>query len=148
MAEWDLRSSLDPPIGRPHSFLEMAGQPPWTGIARYRRRWPTSSVPTAAQLARNQRLLWTWDSLSLALCLRWLVLGPVCPRGGRGSVELALAATAADRFTLDPWPFLAERLEVSCEGQRRQGRFDAEAKLRQALERAPVVRLGITVEAA
>ena len=57
-------------------------------------------------------------------------------------------ATAADRFTLDPWPFLAECLEVSCEGQRLQGRFDAEAKLHQALVRAPVVRLGLTVEAA
>lgn len=100
------------------------------------------------QLARDQRLLWAWDSLSLALCLRWRSFSVSSVPAADGEwVELALAATA-DRFTLDPWPFVAERLEVRCEGRRLEGRFGAEAELHQALERAPVVGLVFAFEAA
>jgi uncharacterized protein DUF3891 len=87
-------------------------------------------------LARNQRLVWTWDSISLALCLRWrsLRLGDVPALGG--PLELVLAANGDDRFTLEPWPFAADRLEPHCEGRPPRGRFEAETELHQTLERA------------
>jgi hypothetical protein len=87
------------------------------------------------ELARNQKLLWTWDWLSLALCLRWAPasLG-----------ELSLGEDG----TLDPWPFGAPReVEVRCEGRRLEGRFDDERALHAALERAPRVDLRLTLRA-
>lgn len=60
------------------------------------------------QLKRNQRLLWAWDGLSLALCLRWndYVAADV-PAPGDGGVDLRLEAVAGQgdrRFALHPWP--------------------------------------------
>jgi hypothetical protein len=84
------------------------------------------------QLARNQQLVWTWDSLSLALCLRWRELP---------GERLTLAQAGADHFTLDPWPFASEHLEVRCEGRLLESRFDDEAEMHEALACAPVVQL-------
>jgi Protein of unknown function (DUF3891) len=100
------------------------------------------------ELARNQRLVWTWDSLSLALCLRWRTFAVTDVPGSESRLELDLetAATATDRFTVDPWPFAADRVEVRCEGRLLEGRFDSAAQLHETLARAPVVRLVFTVE--
>jgi hypothetical protein len=99
------------------------------------------------ELRRNQRLLWAWDSLSLALCLRWqpFAIADLPARVGR--LGLTLTAMAAEGFTIDPWPFAAGRVEVRCEGRRLEGRFDTQAGLDQALKRAPVVGLVLTLEA-
>ncbi|HEX2087936.1 MAG TPA: DUF3891 family protein, partial [Solirubrobacteraceae bacterium] len=79
------------------------------------------------ELRRNQRLVWTWDWLSLALCLDW----------APASLEdLTLAGG-----TLDPWPFAADELVVRCEGRRLEGRYADAAALHAALERAPRVQL-------
>jgi len=93
------------------------------------------------QLARNQRLVWSWDSLSLAVCLRWPELTLKDVPANDGTVGVVLAAAGADRFTLDPWPFAEDRLQVHCEGRLLSGRFDTETTLHAALERAPVRRL-------
>jgi len=87
-------------------------------------------------LARNQRLVWTWDSISLALCLRWpsVRLDDVPALGG--PLELVLSANGDDRFTLQPWPFAADRLELHCEGRPLRGHFEAETELHETLERA------------
>jgi hypothetical protein len=91
--------------------------------------------------------VWTWDWLSLAPCLRWqpFALADVPARKGR--LRLTLTATAAERFTIDPWPFAAGRVEVPCDGRRLEGRFDTQAGLDRVLERAPVVGLVLTLEA-
>jgi hypothetical protein len=100
------------------------------------------------ELARNQRLVWTWDSMSLALCLRWqaFAVSDLPGSESRLELELATAVTAGDRFTADPWPFAAERVEVRCEGRLLMGRFDSEAQLHQTLARSEVVRLIFTLE--
>jgi hypothetical protein len=194
MAQWDLRPSLDPRTGRPHSFAEMplaihmalwAAAPAKLlsqsryaallvhGTAMYERRDPATlnaaerqlvhdyldgqrALQSAlvdqleadrSQLARNQRLLWTWDSLSLALCLRWPPFALADVPGTTEPLDLTLSAMAADRFTLEPWPFAAERVQVRCEGRRLEGRFNAEAELHEALKRAPVVGLVFTFHA-
>jgi hypothetical protein len=95
----------------------------------------------ADELARNQRLVWTWDSLSLALCLRWAphVLERVPATDG--FADLTLTETEHDAFTLRPWPFARDQVEVHCEGRLLRERYHSEDGLHRALEEAPSVRL-------
>jgi Protein of unknown function (DUF3891) len=188
MAEWDLRPTLNPDTGLPHSFLELpigTHVALWTAapekllrqstyaallvsmhgtalqqlrdlpkltaddralVLEYLERQRRLQANLAEQLgtdrgelARNQRLLWAWDSLSLALCLRWTNLAV------DGSRELELVAP--DRFTLDPWPFATGQLDVHCEGRRLMGRFETKQQLHEAFDSAPVVRLEFTLAA-
>ena len=86
------------------------------------------------QVRRNQRLIWTWDSLSLGLLLGW---APFEVNG--------IAVTAG---SLDPWPFNASEVVLRCEGRRLTGRFDDEDAMRQALAGAPWVDLELQLRAA
>lgn len=81
------------------------------------------------QVRRNQRLVWTWDSLSLGLLLDW------------GSFDLEEVDIHVEDGTLDPWPFATPQLTVRCEGRRLTGTFDDEAAMRAALDAAPWVTL-------
>jgi Protein of unknown function (DUF3891) len=85
-----------------------------------------------AAVRRNQRLVWTWDFLSLALCLDW---APT-EIGGVPSADEPLTLRLRDD-TIDPWPFAAEQVALQTEGRRLEGRFDDEAAMREALSRAP-----------
>lgn len=88
------------------------------------------------QLARNQRLVWAWDSFSLALCLGWkttIVDG------------IELIRVGADRFTFNPWPLAVGELHVYCEGRRLHGVFDTELALHDALAKAPAIDLRFTL---
>ena len=82
------------------------------------------------QVERNRRLLFTWDWLSLALCLAW----PTPREGPEGY-------TLHDDGGLDPWPFASETLAVRCEGRRLVGRFSSEAELHAAIEASERVDL-------
>ena len=86
---------------------------------------------------RNRRLLFTWDWLSLALCLRWST-----PREGPEGYTLH------EGGGLDPWPFAADSVGVRCEGRRLEGRFDDEATLHTALEHSRRVDLCFTLHPA
>jgi hypothetical protein len=66
------------------------------------------------ELRRHRQLLWTWDSMSLGLCLDW-----------EGADEP------------DPWPFATDAITVHCDGRRLEGRFDDEDEMRAALAAAP-----------
>ena len=79
------------------------------------------------QVRRNQRLVWSWDFLSLGLCLRWEAR----------SVD---GITLRDG-TIDPWPFRKDSVVVRTEGRRLEGRFDDERAMRAALDAAPWVEL-------
>lgn len=100
-----------------------------------------------SQLARNQRLVWTWDSLSLALCLRWAphVLERV--PAGDGFNDLTLDESGLGAFTLRPWPFARDEVQVRCEGRLLRERYDTEEQLHRALDEAPGVRLSFTLAA-
>ncbi len=99
------------------------------------------------QLRRNQQLLWTWDAISLALCLRWdpLTLAEVPAPHGELDLDLDLRAREGDHFTLDPWPFAAAPVHVRCEGARLDGRYASEPELQQALRQAPIITLEFTL---
>jgi Protein of unknown function (DUF3891) len=81
---------------------------------------------------REQRLLAAWDWMSLVLCTDDL------PADVSGRWRMERVGGAA---TVDPWPFAEPRLEVACEGRRLEGRFEDVGAMREALARAPWVRL-------
>ena len=94
----------------------------------------------ADEVARNQRLLWTWDGLSLGLILGWAPwTAERVPAAGEETVEMRLDRDA-EAHTLDPWPFELERVALSIEGRVLQRGFDTTADLRRALAHAPWTR--------
>ena len=88
--------------------------------------------------ARNQRLLWALDFLSLALLLEGWRPGPVpAPtRPGEPGAELALHGGGARTATVDPWPFAGDRLEVRCQARRLTERYADEPSLHAGLRAA------------
>jgi len=98
------------------------------------------SAPAAsdAVVERNSLLIWTWDYLSLALCLGWApATAKGCPTHGE-PVELELTAgSEPGELRLDPWPFAAGALKVHCEGRRLAPGFDDADSMRSAFEQAP-----------
>jgi hypothetical protein len=187
MAEWDLRPTLNPETGLPHSFMEMpldAHLQIWSHAAekmmrqsayaallvsmhgsalyemrdldrmeaadaeRVRRFLADRRAEQDALLAalgetreavrRNQRLVWTWDFMSLALCLDWMpTAARDVPLAG-GEDDVRIETVHLDHVSLDPWPFAAPELTVRCEGRRLEGPFAQEADMRAALDSAPL----------
>lgn len=87
---------------------------------------------------RNQRLLWTWDWLSLSVLLDWAPGTQATPTmPGAPDAELRLTAAGEHRFTLDPWPFAYEEIALRAEGRRLSGPSASEPTLHAALEAAP-----------
>ena len=101
------------------------------------------------QVGRNQRLLFAWDGLSLALCLRWSShVAEDVPTAGEAAVEVRLEPASGEReerFVVDPWPFAAPEVGVRCEGRRIAGRHETASELHAALEEAPPVVLAFTL---
>lgn len=98
-----------------------------------------------AQLARNQRLLWTWDSMSLAVCLPWDPHTATRVPAADGEVDVEMHSTASDRFQVSPWPFSSAELHVHCEAHRLAERCLDERELTAALAQAPLERLSFTL---
>jgi len=96
-----------------------------------------------ASVARNQRLVWTWDSLSLGLLLDWSPFALKAVPIAGGEVDVAVRGD-----TLEPWPFAASRVSLRCEGRRLTGTFTDEATMRAALAAAPWVTLELELVAA
>jgi hypothetical protein len=83
------------------------------------------------ELRRNQGLIWVWDFLSLALCLRW---------SGR-SIRLGDDELTASEDAIEPWPFRDDAVALRTEGRRLEGRFTDQEEMRAALAEAPWVEL-------
>jgi hypothetical protein len=97
-------------------------------------------------MERNSLLLWTWDYLSLALCLD---RAPATAKGAprhNGTVDIEVLAGGQNRFSLRPWPFQAETVLVRCEGRRLPERFRNESEMLRGLSTAPVEALELTLE--
>ena len=112
------------------------------GQAELQARLRASLAAGDEQVRRNQRLVWTWDSLSLGLLLDWapFELSAVPTADGEIDIEVRTG-------TLDPWPFSAPRLTLRCEGRRLAGRFEDEETMRDALAAAPWVDLEFELSA-
>ena len=89
-------------------------------------------------LERNSLLIWTWDYVSLSLCLDWApAKAQGCPTAA-GTVDLAIdPGQAPGQVSLDPWPFAASTLIVRCEGRRLTAGSDDEDTMRAAFAAAP-----------
>lgn len=88
---------------------------------------------------RNSDLIWTWDLLSLALCLGWAPHTAKRVPTATEPVDIELTAPAPATMALDPWPFAAEALTVHCDGIRLSGPYESPAALHTALANAPRV---------
>jgi Protein of unknown function (DUF3891) len=98
----------------------------------------TSAAARGELVARNSDLLWTWDFVSLALCLRWPPCSARNVPTASGAVELELAPTAtAGRIKVEPWPFRDPAVNIQFEGQRLSGCYRSEGELHDALAHAP-----------
>ena len=105
--------------------------------ASSRRSFARRSARPEEEVARNQRLLWNWDYLSLALLLGWLpATAKRVPTTGE-PVDLVLS----EDLVLDPWPFAAPFVDLSCDGRVLDGPYADEAEMRRALREAPWVQL-------
>jgi Protein of unknown function (DUF3891) len=89
-------------------------------------------------LERNSLLLWTWDYLSLAVCLNWDSATAKGAPTATGAVDLELCCQRPGSFTLGPWPFAEDTVTVRCEGRRLPESFPNEAAMRRGLAQAPV----------
>ncbi|HEX8647818.1 MAG TPA: DUF3891 family protein [Thermoleophilaceae bacterium] len=101
---------------------------------------------TREDVRAGQRLVWTLDYLSLALCLDW---APTVARGAPlrgGEADLRIEPGGEGRVLLDPWPFRDEAVRVRCEGRRLAGGFADEAEMRRAVAGAPIVPLSWELE--
>ena len=107
------------------------------------------TAPSAADavVRRNQRLVWTWDSLSLGLLLDWWPYRlEAVPAAGGDEIDVEVRA-GEGAIALDPWPFAAARVRVRCEGRRLAGRFEDEDAMQAALADAPWVTLELDLAA-
>lgn len=91
-----------------------------------------------AAVERGSLLIWTWDYLSLAICLGWApATAKGCP-AATGTVDLAIKpGPNPSRIRLDPWPFVTDDVAVRCEGRRLTGKFDSEHAMLAAFAAAP-----------
>ena len=108
---------------------------------------PTTAPAAGDELIeRNSMLVWTWDYLSLALCLDW---APAMAKRAPAAVgEVDLELTAGDdpgSVRLAPWPFEAPSVIVHCEGRRLAERCDGEDELRAVFAEAPLERLELSL---
>jgi hypothetical protein len=98
-------------------------------------RYAEHAAPAAVD--RNRRLVGAWDAISLALCTAgfpWTLRD--VPTASDERVEVTVT-DAGEIAVIDPWPFASRGLTVRCDGRRLEGRFEDEAEMRRALDRAP-----------
>ena len=94
----------------------------------------TAPHVSAARLERNTALVWTWDSLSLALLLDWapMTLRAV-PAAGGTAIDIAMEPVSPRGASLTPWPFAAREVRVHCDGRRLAHGFDDDEALAAGL---------------
>jgi hypothetical protein len=95
----------------------------------------------AAEVARNQRLLWTWDGMSLGLILGWAPWTSERVPAADGAMLDVRLERHGDVHTLAPWPFAYERVSARAEGRLVQRTFTNAEDLREALAAAPWTEL-------
>jgi hypothetical protein len=94
----------------------------------------TAPSATDELIARNSQLVWTWDSLSLALLLDW---APFTLHGVPDAAGDAVDVHLDSDGTLDPWPFSSiGPIAVRCDGRRLAEGYDSDGALTRGLAEA------------
>jgi Protein of unknown function (DUF3891) len=142
-------AAADPPAAAVAEFLadQRAFQAGLLASLRADPAWGPFAEP--AVVARNRRLVGTWDALSLWVCggLRGeRPLGSV--PAADGDVALTLTPVDGDptRVGVAPWPFREPAVTLVCEGRRLPGTFADEEAMRAALAGAPWVTVTTRLE--
>jgi hypothetical protein len=105
---------------------------------------PDSAAAASAEtVARNSDLIWTWDFVSLALCLGWSPSRAHDVPTADAPVELEIA-----EGSVRPWPFAADTVVVRCEGRRLTDSFSTDVALQEAFQSAPVETIGFELRKA
>ena len=99
-------------------------------------------------LLQSHALFTIWDRIAVHACYgvpvpEWGV--PAVYRWPRvptadGPIDLTITYAAPDRWTLDPWPFVADAVRLRGEGRLLRERYTDETAMRAALDDAPWVR--------
>jgi hypothetical protein len=89
------------------------------------------------EAARNQRLLATWDWMSLVLCRDDL------PATVEAERPLRIKRTWEGTVSVAPWPFRGDDVEAGVDARRLDGRFDDRAAMGEALRAAPWERIAL-----
>ena len=114
---------------------------------RTREAWLCETLRISEAQARSaQRQMWTWDGLSLALCNGWQPFTSHDVPTYEGLADIELRRAGEGTYTLDPWPFGEERVEVRCEGRRLASRYQSERAMRNAFRAAQPVTLVFAIE--
>jgi hypothetical protein len=107
-------------------------------LAALRADRATAASAEDGQVERNSLLVWTWDYISLALCLDWARATAKGAPTADGVTDIEVRRGAHPGCVeLEPWPFRADALGVRCEGRRLQARYATEAEMRAGFEAAP-----------
>jgi hypothetical protein len=114
-------------------------------LAALRADEATAASASDELVARNHRLVWTWDSLSLALCLDWPPHTLRAVPAASGVLDVEVVPAGEGRATLDPWPFSAPVVRVHTEGRRLAGRFAHDEELQQAWSAAAWVTVELAL---
>jgi len=101
-----------------------------------------------AQAERTRRQMWTWDGMSLSLCLGWRPFTAKDVPSREGLLDVALHDGGEGRCLVDPWPFTGTCVRVHCEGRRLDGGLRDQHELREAFAAARTVRLEFLLEPA
>jgi hypothetical protein len=131
----DLRATPEPDAGKIRAFLQR-GREFQDGLLR--SLFGDVAVGRDA-VARNSQLVWTWDYMSLAVCLDWAP----CAVGGvptaDGATPVSLEAAGDARLIVEPWPFAAPAaVRLRCEGRRLSaGGYGSDDALGSAFAAAP-----------
>jgi hypothetical protein len=99
----------------------------------------TADAASPAVVKRNSDLIWTWDALSLGICLGWAPYTQRAVPTAFDPADLHLEhGPVPGTLILDPWPFTDPcAVTVRCEGRRLKQRLDSADALDRALSDAP-----------
>ncbi len=98
------------------------------------------------QLERGSLLIWTWDYLSLALCLGWDSATAEGAPTAESQTDILIERRGNALALLEPWPFAEPGLNVRAEGRRLPDRFAHETEMREAFAAAPWETLELRLE--
>jgi hypothetical protein len=100
---------------------------------------------SSEEAERTRRQMWTWDGLSLALCLDWRPFTARDVPAHEGLVDVELRDLDDGCATLDPWPLAEERVEVRCEGRVLRTAYPDEQSMRSDFDGARPITLSFTL---
>jgi hypothetical protein len=96
--------------------------------------------------SRLQRLMFTWDRISLALCCCWQPFTVEGVPTEDGDTDIELVNRGGGTWTLGPWPF-DKPVRVIREAKRLRRSYSDEASLRDDFARAELATLRFVLEA-